>query len=323
VFDHQMVMDSEAQILYVFGGRVLDGDLDTSKYSGLYSYNISTSKWKLLQVPSALGVDGTSGSITIPPRCGEYIQDLGFAGSLSIFQGHSMVIDHMTKILYIFAGQREDKYLSDMYAYDTKTGIATEIFSNFTISGGPEASFTQRAVIDPALKEIYIFCGLTRFSHSIPCGMPESVVSSQAQAMLRDSLLDWVYRYDSRPGKWMRSLRIPEQPARQRPRPRFAHQVVYNPRTRTVFLHGGNAGESKDKSIHAVDDAAGEQREDEQLTDAKDDDLLERLDDFWKMNLKRSNISCLISDSVCLFEFLRPGPEGVIRLSKFAIRKQQ
>jgi len=246
-----------------------------------------------------------------------------FAGTLSIFLGHSMVIDHMTKILYIFAGQREDKYLSDMYAYDTKTGIATEIFSNFTISGGPEASFTQRAVIDPALKEIYIFCGLTRFSHSIPCGMPESVVSSQAQAMLRDSLLDWVYRYDSRPGKWMRSLRIPDQPARQRPRPRFAHQVVYNPRTRTVFLHGGNAGESKDKSIRTVDDTAGGQREDEQLTDAKDDDLQERLDDFWKMNLKRSNISCLISDSVCLSEFFRPGPEGVIRMSRFAIRKQQ
>jgi hypothetical protein len=220
---------------------------------------------------------------------------LVFAGSLSICPGHSMVIDHMTKILYIFAGQREDKYLSDMYAYDTKTGIATEIFSNFTISGGPEASFTQRAVIDPALKEIYIFCGLTRFNHSIPCGMPESVVSSQAQAMLRDNLLDWVYRYDSRPGKWMQSLRIPDQPARQRPKPRFAHQVVYNPRTRTVFLHGGNAGGSKDKSIHAVDDAAGEQREDEQLTDAKD----ERLDDFWKMNLKRLNISCFVSDSVC------------------------
>ncbi len=224
---------------------------------------------------------------------------LVFAGSLSILPGHSMVIDHMTKILYIFAGQREDKYLSDMYAYDTKTGIATEIFSNFTISGGPEASFTQRAVIDPALKEIYIFCGLTRFSHSIPCGMPESVVSSQAQAMLRDSLLNWVYRYDSRPGKWMQSLRIPDQPARQRPKPRFAHQVVYNPRTRTVFLHGGNAGGSKDKSTHGVDDAAGEQREDEQLTDAKDDDVKERLDDFWKMNLKRSNISCLISNSVC------------------------
>jgi hypothetical protein len=44
-----MVMDCEAQILYVFGGLVVDGDWDPAKYSGLYSYNVRTSKWKLLQ----------------------------------------------------------------------------------------------------------------------------------------------------------------------------------------------------------------------------------------------------------------------------------
>jgi len=44
-----MVMDCEAQILYVFGGLVVDGDWDSAKYSGLYSYNVRTSKWKLLQ----------------------------------------------------------------------------------------------------------------------------------------------------------------------------------------------------------------------------------------------------------------------------------
>lgn len=49
VFDHQMAMDSEAQILYVSGGRIVDGEWETSKYSGLYSYNVRLSKWKLLQ----------------------------------------------------------------------------------------------------------------------------------------------------------------------------------------------------------------------------------------------------------------------------------
>ena len=44
-----MVMDSEAQMLYVFGGRVVDGDWDVSRFSELYSYNLTTSKWKLLQ----------------------------------------------------------------------------------------------------------------------------------------------------------------------------------------------------------------------------------------------------------------------------------
>lgn len=47
-------MDCEAQILYVSGGRVVDGDWDSPKYSGMYSYNVRTSKWKLLQRVSSL-----------------------------------------------------------------------------------------------------------------------------------------------------------------------------------------------------------------------------------------------------------------------------
>lgn len=67
-----------------------------------------------------------------------------------------MVLDAPAKTLYIFAGQRDDKYLSDMYTYNLNTGVATEIFSNFTAAGGPDACFTQRAIIDPELKEIYV-----------------------------------------------------------------------------------------------------------------------------------------------------------------------
>ena len=49
-----MAMDCEAQILYVFGGRVLDGDWDTSRYSGLYSYNVRLSRWRSLQLVNYL-----------------------------------------------------------------------------------------------------------------------------------------------------------------------------------------------------------------------------------------------------------------------------
>lgn len=71
-----------------------------------------------------------------------------------------MVLDSISKILYIFAGQRDDKYLSDMYSYNINTGVATEIFSDFTVSGGPDACFTQRAVVDPSLKELYVYAPL-------------------------------------------------------------------------------------------------------------------------------------------------------------------
>ena len=67
-----------------------------------------------------------------------------------------MVLDPLTHTLFIFAGQRDDKYLSDMYAYDIANNAVSELFSNFSVSGGPDACFTQRAVVDPTLKEVYV-----------------------------------------------------------------------------------------------------------------------------------------------------------------------
>ncbi|EKM54710.1 uncharacterized protein PHACADRAFT_210495 [Phanerochaete carnosa HHB-10118-sp] len=49
VFDHQMTIDSGAQVIYVSGGRVVDGDWDSLKFSGLYSYDIRKNKWKMCQ----------------------------------------------------------------------------------------------------------------------------------------------------------------------------------------------------------------------------------------------------------------------------------
>lgn len=43
------MIDSESQIIYVFGGKVVDGEKSPIKYSGFYSYNVPTSKWKNLQ----------------------------------------------------------------------------------------------------------------------------------------------------------------------------------------------------------------------------------------------------------------------------------
>ncbi|KAJ2926627.1 hypothetical protein H1R20_g10465, partial [Candolleomyces eurysporus] len=179
VFDHQMAMDSEAQILYVSGGRIVDGEWETSKYSGLYSYNVRLSKWKLLQ-PS----DTNTTASVIPSRF-----------------GHSMVLEPKAKQLYIFGGQKDEKYLSDMYVYDISSNTSTELFSNFTNCGGPDPCFTQRAVIDPLMKEIYVFCGLTRN----PAGSSKNTV-------LRSSPCNWVFRYDSKPGKWYQIYRHPDSP---------------------------------------------------------------------------------------------------------------
>lgn len=68
-----------------------------------------------------------------------------------------MLLDPNTRILYIFAGQRDGTFLSDMYAFNLKTNSASEIFSDSAAMGGPGPSFAQRAVIDPDLKEIYVW----------------------------------------------------------------------------------------------------------------------------------------------------------------------
>lgn len=34
-------------MIYVFGGRVADAEWEMLKFSGLYSYDIRTSRWKL------------------------------------------------------------------------------------------------------------------------------------------------------------------------------------------------------------------------------------------------------------------------------------
>ncbi|KAG2135782.1 Muskelin N-terminus-domain-containing protein [Suillus clintonianus] len=284
IFDHQMVMDCEAQILYVSGGRVVDGDWDSPKYSGMYSYNVRTSKWKLLQPQPALSMS-SSVQPPISPRF-----------------GHSMVLDTMSHTLFIFAGQRDDKYLSDMYAYDIASNTVTELFSNFSTSGGPDACFTQRAIIDGRLKEIYVFCGLTR-------AQPASALTS-----LRADTPNWVYQYThpSKPGKWTKILPEPIQEGGEPvevPLPRYAHQVVYDEGKKRVFMHGGNAGEvsAPAEDVEPEVEASGDEERPRSGEEDRPSRVLKetRLDDFWTMKL------------------LRAAHEEIIRRAKYQIRQQQ
>ena len=236
-----------------------------------------------------------------------------------------MVLDPLTHTLFIFAGQRDDKYLSDMYAYDITTNTVSELFGNFSASGGPDACFTQRAVVDPKLKEVYVcvdfscarvggkslirwrvirFCGLTRAQQS------------SALTVLRSDAPNWVYQYvnPSQPGKWTQIL--PEVfsetllgghgrgESESVPLPRYAHQVVYDERTKKVYMHGGNAGEGRGLGGEEKERGArggeaeggggegtgagagnwvqggGEERSRSGLRET-------RLDDFWMMDLVR------------------------------------
>ncbi|KAI0305616.1 Muskelin N-terminus-domain-containing protein [Multifurca ochricompacta] len=237
IIDHQMAVDSGRGRLYVCGGRVNDWSSDVTKFSGLYCYDIVTRVWCQIPFKSTLA---SSHSLTRRFGDGEH-------------------------------------FLSDMHVLNLDTNTSTELFSNFTASGGPDKIYAQRAVIDPTLKEIYVFCGLKR---------------TRATPVPRLDGEHWVFRYSSRPGIWTHTQVVSAQPD-SAPSARYAHQVVYDSRTRTAFLHGGNAGRllesgSLGDNVHG-NDALAEQR----------------LGDFWSMSLSR------------------PGREEVVRRATFRIRCQQ
>lgn len=124
------------------------------------------------------------------------------------------------------------------------------------------------------------FCGLTRNSHA-------------GSTTLQSESPNWVYRYEPRPGKWTQILPQSESMTPElgsshifeQPLPRYAHQVVYNPNTKTVYLHGGNAGLlgmlGRDRNRNA--EADGDEQVEERAANAKE----KRLDDCWQMSLVR------------------------------------
>lgn len=122
---------------------------------------------------------------------------------------------------------------------------------------------------------------------------------------LRSDAPNWVYRYGTRPGKWIQILPETNEGHDQvdvveEPQPRYAHQVVYEEGSKTVFMHGGNAGLASGNS-DGMEKAAsssplehdvvveGSERDDAQRDDGREaqGQREKRLDDFWSMTLNR------------------------------------
>jgi len=132
---------------------------------------------------------------------------------------------------------------------------------------------------------------------------------------LKSAGLYWIYRYDrpDLPGKWSKILpHSSSADAEDVPAPRYAAQMVYDPQTKTVYMHGGNAGlgrdagtgqsgeeDGKDGSTRARLNADGDNAE-SSSPDGED----KRLDDLWSMRLER------------------PEPEDIVRRGKYLIRQQ-
>lgn len=223
-----MLVDSDRQVLYVFGGRGISPDASVTFYSGLYAWNIVTDTWKLIRDDNTQ----PSNAIQLKSRI-----------------GHSMIMNPITRELYIFAGQRNKDYLSDFYIYDIDADTVFEVAKDYSKVGGPEAGFTQRATIDLEYGELYLFSGLMREKGS------ETVKNSFWNYSIKKNKWNKVYQNENTGAEYWLKMQATE------PRPRFAHQLVYDCNTKTQYLFGGNPGEAGNPNL--------------------------RLDDFWKLKLIR------------------------------------
>ena len=223
LFDHQMVLDQEKQVIYVFGGRT-PASLGNpeNNCSGLYSFDLRTGVWRLLrsdtnQPPDVVKLKGR--------------------------HGHSMLFNDRRRCLYVFAGQRGKEYLSDWHVYDVDSDAVIEATKDYSRAGGPDVGFTQRATIDLELEEVYVLSGLVR-------------ERTTAEETAKNSL----WRYDLRSGRWTRIYQNENvdaaywaQMARLEPCPRFAHQFVYDHANKVHYLFGGNPGDGESPLLRLDD----------------------------------------------------------------------
>lgn len=229
IYDHQMCVDPAAHVMYVFGGRTVNPDSNNHTYSGLYAYYILTNRWKRIR-SEASTPDGT---VQLKSRI-----------------GHSMLFNAKERQLYIFAGQRHKDYLSDFYIYDIDTDTVHELSRDYSKQGGPDAGFTQRATLDVDEGEFYVLSGLMKEKNT-------------SQETVKNSF--WVYNIAKE--KWSRVYLNENTDAQYwtrmasiEPCPRFAHQLVYDPRHKVQYLFGGNPGDNGNQA---------------------------RLDDLWELRLVR------------------------------------
>ena len=300
LFDHQMLVDHESQLLYVFGGRVIHpADPNRIELSGMYRYDVIQRSWTFLFD------DSTTAQQVIPSRV-----------------GHSMLLDAPKggpRKLWILSGQRGDQYMTDMWHYDLATSRCQEAIRDHG-SERPHAGFTPRAAIDSDAREMYYFTGLIKSRNP-----NERLRSSFWMHHLDKNTWSLLYEYgglNSEASRQASALEFPSSTAtmaassdamdtdaadrtamgagesafgldsssidqdmssffeqEREPRPRYAAQMVYDARHSAFYLFGGNPADTQARNM--------------------------RLDDFWRLTL------------------VRPTVEDVLRQARFLVRQQR
>ncbi|XP_058054979.1 muskelin isoform X2 [Anopheles bellator] len=231
VFDHQMCIDVEKQTIYVFGGRILEPKVSLSfrneeettgqyRYSGLFSYHISTHTWTHILV-----------DCEHPSASSPHVQ------SIRSRVTHSMLFHHKHRKLYIFGGQRGKEYMVDFLIYDVDSNELSSMTpenSNADAKNVPQSGFTQRATIDCQKDEIYVLTSLSKEKERRDLNINSFWLFSLTKK-------EWSCVYKSEHSNGENCYQKNQSPCHE-PCPRYAHQIVYDTTNQVHFLFGGNPG---------------------------------------------------------------------------------
>ncbi|KAG8720213.1 Muskelin 1, intracellular mediator containing kelch motif [Ceratobasidium sp. 394] len=244
--DHQMAVDEARRLLYVFGGRVDNpSERDGQQlYSGMYSFHMDSQMWTHV-FPDPIRPEGLPNRVNIHSRT-----------------GHGMVIYPQTHEIFIVGGRRSNnKYLPDMHSFSPATRTSQRLAFDPAIANAASA---PRVCIDEDLGEIYVLIwqnserdrDRTRVANAEPATFATYHITEKRWVRSEPRL--GPFKNVSGGGDVWEGLELP--------RPRSAHQVVYDPTSKTFHMFGGNSGE----------------------------DGIPRLNDLWSMRLIRPEVDELL-----------------------------
>ncbi|XP_059091782.1 muskelin-like [Tigriopus californicus] len=277
IFDHQMCFDQKLRTIYVFGGSIVQltegAPLPSDKRcSGLYEYHVPTNTWHKRrddsQNPNAMD------------------------NQLRARSSHSMLFHEGLRKLFVFGGHRRRyDHLNDFFSYSVDTDQVEIISSMGSLvhSTFPSVGHTQRATIDCQRNEIHVMTGLNK---------DKDPTERQGDGKVSNSF--WVYSipFNSWTCFYKNESVCSEYWSRMQnaqPRPRYAHQLVYDDVNKIHYMFGGNPG--------------GKQGKEHKL----------RLGDFWSLSLLRPTRDQI--QRVCQLAIRRVHFDELVHVNKMAALK--
>ncbi|XP_022814581.1 muskelin [Spodoptera litura] len=284
---HKMVFDPVHRRLFTLG-RYLDNAqrIPPNMNSDLYVYDVAQGSWSLVCADTAaaggprlvfdhqmcLDADTQTiyvfGGRVLPVNTGEVVSPQ-YSGLYAYYiatntwqlvlsdkheldapqarVSHSMLFHPVQRRLYMFAGQRNKRQLVDLWWWELDSGRCGALCQATAPPPPPGAGFTQRATLDPDTDELFVLSGMSKEKD-------KRVYNSLWVFSLRRLTWSCVYRNDS--------------VAPDEPKPRFAHQLVYDPVKKIHYLFGGNPGYQRSPRV--------------------------RLDDLWALRLTRPSLGAVL-----------------------------